>query len=170
MDLSPVLSPSGDPIFTMGGRDALQGYPRPAGEWIVSLEWMKGTLRGIQKVLVIWPANRIIAPGATAIGAWTINSKVAFQFVGFNREGKCDGLPSEDARREALKALPILGKDPNDRNALHSLLDVLTKYLPELVRMPVAPAEIRRKLLGDPMWDVTATNKSSGRVIDERSV
>ncbi len=170
MDLSPILTPDGQPIFTMGGGECDPTRPPQAyKEWVVSFEWFKGTRRGIQKCIVIWPQSRLAAPGAIAVGGWTISARVCQEFIGFDSEGHCTGLLSPLAHVQAQLALPVLGKDPNDKNALHSLLDVLTKFLPDLPMMKQPPAEIRNRLLGPPMWDVIATNKHTGKVIDESS-
>lgn len=164
MDVSPILSPAGEPIFVAGGPDAWKTVQYR--EWIVSLEWFKGTRRGIQKCLVIWPAG---VAGAIAPGKWAIADRVAVEFVGFKKDGTCDGSVSQHAIEEATEALPMLGRDRNDKAALFSLLDALMRFLPELATMPVASAEIQRKLRGDAMFDVTATNKSTGKTISESS-
>ena len=121
--------------------------------------------------MVIWSASNIFLQSTgEGNGMWCISRKCLTDFVGFNKDDKCTGGPSEHCFREARQALAILGKDPNDKFALHDLVDVVVTYADELVKMPVAPKAIRKQLDNVPMWDVSATLKDSGKVINETSV
>ena len=66
--------------------------------------------------------------------------------------------------------MPLLGKDPNDKGALHELVDVVVAFAPELVLMPATPKHVKKKLEAPAMWDVTATNKDTGKVLHEAEV
>ena len=164
MEMSPVLSPTGEPIFTAGGNAAWKvGTHRG---FVVSMEWAKRRRKFIC-LMVIWPEGNILSPGAVSNGMWAISRDVMTDFVGFTAAGKCTGGPSEHCVREAREALPMMGKDRNDKYALLALVDVVVKFAPELVHMPVAPPRIKKELSGETVWEVTATNKATGKVVKE---
>ena len=119
--------------------------------------------------MVIWNASGVTLPGVKA-GMWAISRKAITEFVGFTREGKCTGSASEHCYREVQEALPMLGKDRWDKHAFLALVDCVIKFAPELVAMPVAPKIVRKSIEAAPMFEVTATNKSSGKVISEATV
>lgn len=167
MEMSPVLSPSGEPIFTAGGNHAWKVATHRG--WVVSLEWAK-TRRKHVALMVIWPEGNILSPGAVANGMWAISRNCITEFVGFTKEDKCTGTASVHCIREATEALPILGKDRNDKQALLSLVDAVIKFAPDLVLMPVAPPCIRKELNGPALWEVTAKDKNTGKVIAEAEV
>ena len=72
--------------------------------------------------------------------------------------------------RAAERSLSMLGKDRWDKHAFFALVDCVIKFAPELVAMPVAPKIVRKSIEAAPMFEVTATNKSSGKVISEATV
>lgn len=165
--MSAVLSPMGEPMFTAGGRHAwkvaeYRGY-------VASLEWARRR-RKMLAMLVIWPASNVFTrPDAPTPGMWAISRNVISEFVGFDRDGKCTGSASQHCFREALEAMPLLGKDRNDKQAFLALVDVVVKFAPDLALMPAAPPRVREDLKGVAMWDVTATNKNTGKTINEAS-
>ena len=168
MHVLPILSPSGDPVFVSGGDDAhFKGEYRG---WTVSLEWVL-LRRKVEACMVILPARNILmAATATKPGAWVILRKVMHEFVGFDRDGKCTGSASQDLIREAIASLPLLGKDSNDKQAALSLVDTVIHFADRLVQVPVAPIAVQQKLRGEALWDVTASDKSTGKTIKEASV
>ena len=167
MQLSPVLSPQGMPVWSAGGKHAWRTHEHRG--WIVSLEWV-GDHRRARKCMVIWPATNILRAEAVASGMWVIGERAITQFVGFNANDRCTGSASEHCHREAREALPLLGKDRNDRHALNSLIDTVVRFAPELVAMPTAPMRLRKEFRGEAMWEVVATNKSTGKVMAEAEV
>jgi len=167
MRLSPVLSPQGTPVWSAGGGHAWRTFEHRG--FVVSLEWV-GDHRRARKCMVIWPASNILTAKGVGTGMWVISERAITQFVGFNRDDKCTGSVSEHCHREAAQALPLLGKDANDRHALMALIDTVVKFAPELVGMPAAPAALRRELRGEAMWDVVASNKNTGKTLSEASV
>lgn len=166
MKLSPLLSPDGRPMFSAGGNHAWKTAVFKG--FVISLEWV-GEGRKAYPAMVIWPASNILVTGE-GHGMWCISRRCITDFVGFNSHDKCTGGPSEHCFREARQALAILGKDPNDKEALVDLVDVVVKYAPELVHMPVTPKAIRKQLDNDPMWDITAKSKATDKIIEEVSV
>lgn len=167
MELSPVISPQGLPVWNMGGRQSWKTFEHRG--FCVSLEWV-GQNRKAVPSMCIWPATNVFNPRAFDGGAWVIGRRAITEFVGFNRDEKCTGGPSEHCFREAQQALPILGKDINDRHALHALVDVVVRFAPDLVMMPATPKRVRDELAGQAMWEVTATNKSTGKVLAEATL
>ena len=166
MHLSPIVSPSGDPVFTVGhGHSWKQATFKGFN---VSLEWV-GNGRRSQPCLCIWPASNVFVAG-NAPGIWVIGRRAMTEFVGFTKEGKCTGLPSEHCFREAKEALTMLGKDKNDQHALKALCDVVIQFADDLVHMPPTPPKVKKELAGEAWWEVTATNKNTGKVISEGAV
>lgn len=166
MRLSPVLSPSGEPMFSVGGNASYKTAVKHG--YVVSLEWVP-LGRHIRAAMCIWPASNVFVAGE-GHGIWTITRNCITEFVGFNGHDKCTGGPSEHCFREAREALTILGKDKNDKSALHELVDVVVTFAPELVLMPATPKHIKQKLDAPAMWEVTATNKDTGAVLHEAEV
>jgi len=166
MQLSPILTPSGLPMWSAGGKHAWRTFEHRG--YVVSLEWV-GNHRRAQKCMVIWPASNVFVAGES-LGMWVIGARAISQFVGFNRDDKCTGGSSEHCERECREALPLLGKDCNDRHALVALIDTVVKFAPELVLMPAVPQSVRRELRGQAMWEVVASNKASGKTMSEATV
>jgi hypothetical protein len=166
MKLSPILSPDGRPMYSAGGGQSYKTAVKHG--FVVSLEWV-GTGKKAYPAMVIWPASNVFVTGE-GNGMWLIARRAITEFVGFNKEDKCTGGPSEHCLREARLALPILGKDINDRYALNDLVDVVVTFAPELVLMPVTPRSIQQELKTPPMWEMTAINKSSGKTLSESEV
>lgn len=167
MQLSPIRSPEGLPMWSAGGQHAWKTHTYRG--YVVSLEWV-GNHRGTRKCMVIWPETNVFTGGGTSDGMWVISERAISEFVGFNANDKCTGSVSEHCHRECRLALPLLGKDINDRHALTALIDVVCRFAPDLITMPVAPQALRAAMRGQAMWDVVATNKSTGKTLAEASV
>lgn len=166
MKLSPILTPDGRPIFSMGGQQAYKTYSHRG--FVASLEWV-GNGSKTAACLVIWPETNVFVAGEGA-GAWCISRRAITEFVGFTSEGKCTGGPSEHCLREAKEALPVLGKDINDKQALLALVDTVVRFAPELILMPATPKIVKEQLATEPMWEVKASIKETGKVIHEGMV
>ena len=166
MKLSPIRGPDGLPMWSAGGKHAWRTFEHRG--YVVSLEWV-GDHRKARRCMVIWPVSNVFVAGASE-GLWVISERAITQFVGFNRDDKCTGGVSEHCERECREALPLLGKDRNDKHALNALIDTVIRYAPELVAMPVAPAALRKEFRGEAMWEVVASNKSTGKTLSEAAV
>jgi hypothetical protein len=166
MKLSPIQTPDGRPIFSMGGKQAWKVHSHRG--YVVSLEWV-GQGRKSYAAMVIWPESNVFVAGEGS-GAWCISRKVISEFVGFTPDGKCTGGPSEHLIREARESLNILGKDANDKQALLALVDAVVTYAPDLVLMPATPKSIKKELDDPAMWEVKASIKETGKVINESMV
>jgi len=166
MHMSPIISPSGEPVFVAGGghtwkQATYRGFN-------ISLEWVGGGRRA-QPCMCIWPTTNVFVSGE-GTGIWVIGRRAITEFVGFNADGTCTGSASEHCLREAKEALHIMGKDVNDQHALNALVDVVVRFAPDLALMPVAPKSVQAELNGEKMWEVTATDKNTGKVLSEASV
>lgn len=153
-------------MWSAGGRTAYKVHEHKG--FICSLEWVGDGRRAVP-AMVIWPASNVFVAGE-GNGMWVIGRRAITEFIGFDAELKCTGSISPHCMREAAEALNILGKDRNDKQALHALCDVVLRFAPDLVHMPVTPKDVRKELDNPPMWDVKATNKATGRVINEMEV
>ena len=166
MQKSPILTPDGRPVFMAGGPDAWKVTPHRG--FVVSLEWL-GNHRRAEPAMIIWAETNILTAGEDN-GFWVIGRRALTEFVGFDKNGKCTGSGSEHCFREARAAMPAMGKDPNDQQAFLALVDCVIRFAPDLHHMPPAPKRVRRRLAGEAMWEVTASDKNTGRVIQEAAV
>jgi hypothetical protein len=119
--------------------------------------------------MCIWSASNVFVSGE-GNGIWVISRRAITEFIGFTNDGRCTGGASEHCYREALAALEVLGKDANDKQAFLALVDCVVRFAPELVHMPPTPRSIRREMAGQAMWEVTAKDKNTGKVISEAAV
>jgi hypothetical protein len=166
LSISPIVSPSGEALFSVGGKNSYKTAIKHG--FVVSLEWIR-LGKHIRAAMCIWPASNVFVTGEGK-GIWTITRNCITDFVGFNKDGTCTGGPSDHCFREAREALSVLGKDPNDKGALFELVDVVVTFAPDLVLMPATPKHVRKQLDPDAMWEVTATNKDTGKVLSEATV
>jgi hypothetical protein len=166
MHLSPVITPDGRPVFSAGGEQAWKTFEHRG--FVVSLEWV-GDHRRAAPCMCIWPATNVFIAG-DGNGIWVISRRAITEFVGFDANGRCTGSASEHCYRECLEALTVLGKDRNDKAAFMALVDCVIKFAPDLVHMPVAPKRVKREMAGQAMWEITASNKETGKVISEAAV
>lgn len=166
MQLAPILSPQGLPLFSAGGSHSWKTFEHRG--FIVSLEWM-GRGKKAQPCMVIWPSSNVFVAGEGQ-GMWAIGRRAITEFVGFNADGTCTGSASQHCYRECLAALPVLGKDQWDKQSFLALVDCVIRFAPDLVHMPVTPRRIRQELAGEPMWEIEAKNKVSGKTISEVAI
>lgn len=164
MHVSAIEGPTGEAVFKAGGAQSWKTATMKG--WNVSLEWAKSG-RKFPRVLVIWPDT---LTNGTKPGFWTIAHTAIVEFLDFDKDGLCTGRPSDLLFIEARCALELLGKDVNDTQALFSLVDVVLRYGMEMAEQPVAPMHVKRSLMDEPMWEMTAVNKNTGKTIDESDV
>ena len=168
MEMSPILSPSGDPVFCAGGKHAYRTAQYRG--YVVSLEWAR---RGRQTIpiMVIWAERNVLHRGGEPCnGQWVIARSALYEFVSFDKDGHCTGSASDYCISQCKQAMPLLGKDVNDKQALMSLIDTVLKFADELHYMPVAPPRVKKALAGEAIWELTTINKRTGKTISEASV
>lgn len=172
MQRSPVLSPDGRAVFVAGGNAWRQ---RVYKGLILSFEWVTdGSAKRRAPCLCIWKdAPRIanVTGRHEDNGIWNISRRNYANFLGTRsgHEFKVSGDPSPLLWNEAREALTILGFDRNDKQALKNLVDAVLYAAEDFNRMPVTPTELLEQTKR-PMWEVTALNKSTGKVISESEV
>lgn len=180
MERSPILNPQGTPVFLFGRQDTTWKQFQHRG-LVVSLEWVKGGRRkNPPRAMCIWreQSSLVVNPNENATrGTYVINQRAITQYIEFNRNDKCTGGFAKDMLPECIEALPIIGFDRNDRQALMALVDCIVKFGPELMLMPPAGRVIRQALTDNPMMDVQAIQVphgyerlSDGRVVSEGSI
>lgn len=164
MEVSPIVSPSGDPVFSIGGEASWK--TGTLGEWNASLEWAR---RGRQhiRILVLWPISQSYT---TKPGAWTIASDAMLEFLEFDRDDKATGRPTDFCMEQAKEALPMMGRDRNDKQALFGLVDAVMRFGPDLATMPATPIAVQRALAGEAMWQMETIDKASGKTLKEAEV
>ena len=179
MHRSPIVDEQGRLRFEYGGPDAWKQFQHRG--FTVSIEWTFGdTMRRLPPVMVIWATRgRVVSATTSSDGAWAISRNDIANFYrdredGTDEEGfkrlRITGGPSLYCMQEAHAALPILGKDPNDRHAFQALVDCVMSHGEYLGRIPPSPATEVRRRAGAPLWEVTAINKSTGKVMSEAEV
>lgn len=169
MHISPIISPGGEATYVAGLHALKQRVHRG---WVVSLEWLEVPgVRGASSCMVIWPDTRL-AITREAPGMWAIHRSEVANFAGFNANDRCTGGISAYGLEQCREALPMLGRDINDREALLSLADAVVTHLPDLVMMPKAPPDVRKQLRDRiaPMWDIRTVNTATGTTISEATI
>lgn len=135
MNFNGNLTSDGSPIFSMGCKQAYKTASYKG--FVVSLEWV-GTGTRATPCMVIRPEHTSLADDVET-GAWCISRRAIGEFVGFTTEGKCTGEATEHCIQEAREALPVLGKDQSDEQAMSALVEAVVKFAPELMLMPAKP-------------------------------
>ncbi len=137
MNFNGNITPDGRPIFSMGGNQAWK--VRSHRGYVVSLEWVnKG--KQTNPCMVIWPERT--GSNAVEAGAWCIGRAAITEFV--------DGIaPTVKCIHEARDALPGLGKDQADEQAVSALVEAVVKFAPELVLMPAKPQPANEQVFSE---------------------
>ena len=79
-----------------------------------------------------------------------------------------NGQPTSEGLAECIRALPILGRMQLPME-LNNLMDVVMRFMPDLLRMPPAPRVLRLRARGKPVLDVTQQDRY-GRTVSEASI
>lgn len=125
MNFNGNMTPDGRPIFSMGGNQAWK--VRSNRGYVVSLEWVN-IGKQTNPCMVIWPERT--GSNAVEAGAWCIGCAAITEFVDGN-------APTVKCIHEARDALPALGKDQGDEQAVSALVEAVVKFAPEFLLMPV---------------------------------
>jgi hypothetical protein len=178
MHRSPITDSIGQLSWQFGGPDAWKQFQHRG--FTVSIEWAYGhTKRRLPPVIAIWASTALLASPTARDGTWVISRTDIANFFkdregGTDEEGfglrKLTGGPSLYCFQQVREALPLLGKDPNDRQAFQALVDCVMVHGEWLARIPVSPASEVRRRADPPMWEITATNKATGKVLSEAEV
>lgn len=135
---SLILSPTGRQLIRIG-EHAHQQFT--VGDYCVSIEWHHEA-RSCEPCMVIWPKY-----GGRGAGAFAICLSSASEFADPNGDATPNGL------LECWKALPMLGRAQIDMEAFN-LMDVVLRHIPDLIRCPVMPPDMRKDEAGEPLLEV----------------
>lgn len=152
LNQSYVVSASGAPVFGVGGAGAFATHTMKG--YVVSLEWDE---TDGEPVMLVWSAMA----GRDA-GVFGICLSSAGKYA------DPSGKPTDEGLYECGMALPLLGRGltPIELNAL---VDVVMRFIPELLMMPPAPRALRKAAKGEALVDITQKDQYD-RVIKEASI
>lgn len=151
---SLVVGPSGRALFGVGGENSLRTHEYKG--YTVSLEWDESDG---EPMLLIWPATHMIE---REVGVFGIGLSSA------GRYADPSGKPTEECATLCAAALPTLGKAMLPIE-VHALMDVVLRFIPDLILMPPAPRWMRLQARGEALIDITQTD-SRGKTISEVSI
>jgi len=162
MDINLTIKDAeGREWFNLGGESAWKTETYKG--WCVSLEWFVGN-RSAEPMMVLWPAA-----SEREGGAWAICLSSIGAYCQFDGSGKVTGTPTAYARQQAAEVLVEQFDRPALQADVHTLLDVLMHFAPDLiVGVPPAPMEVRRARLQNPLLEVTRVE--NGRTMAEVSI
>lgn len=153
LNRSLVVGASGRALFGVGGEHAWRTHEYKG--YAVSLEWDE---RDGEPVLLIWPSTNL----EREVGVFGICLSSAGKYA------NADGRPTQECADECAMALPTLGKALIALE-VHTLMDVVMRFLPDLIVMPPAPSALRRQARGGPMFDITQQD-ANGKTLAEVSI
>ena len=139
-------------MFGVGGDSAFSTHDYKG--YVVSLEWDE--VDG-EPVMLMWSA----AAGRES-GVFGICLSSAGKYAQPN------GQPTDEGLSECIRALPLLGRMQLPME-LNNLMDVVMRFMPDLLRMPPAPRVPRLRAKGKPVLDVTQQDRH-GYTVSEASI
>jgi hypothetical protein len=148
---NPILGASGRPMFQVGGEHAARTHTH--GDYIVSLEWLNDG-RESEPVMLIWSAHAGRDSGVFGICLSSIG-----------KYADPSGSPTDECFFEAFEALGTLGRARLGIE-VKKLVDTIMRFTPDLIMMPPAPMEVRRRDAGQALVEVTRKDEN-GRTIAE---
>lgn len=148
---NPILGANGRPMFSVGGPTAYAVHTH--GDYNVSLEWHNDN-RESEPVLLIWSAT-----GGLRAGVFGICLSSAGKFA------EPSGGPTDECFFEAFEALPVLGR-AQLMIEVKKLVDVIMRFIPDLILMPPAPRDVRLLEARAPLLEITRTDEN-GKTLSE---
>lgn len=173
MRKTQALDATGNSMIEWAGPDAWK--TRRVGPFLVSLEWavLPGN-RKAQRVVVIGRAREgsLIRSDDITGGNWhprCYREADRPHMLQFDAENNPTGGPTSAMLWDAQQSVQLMGFASDDRTAIRQYVDALLNALIDMVRMPSAPPNIRRRLVtgGQTTFEVTANR---GGVITEALV
>lgn len=152
----------GRKLVEWAGHDAWRTHR--VGDFLVSLEWaVLPESRKAQRVVVIGRPRegRVIQLSDNTQGNWhprCYREADRPHMLEFDVDGQPTGRPTRDLIWDAGQSVQLLGYTSDDRTAIRRYVDALLNAMIDMVRMPAAPPNIRRRLVaGDSTtFEVTA--------------
>lgn len=151
---SLVVGASGRALFGVGGENAWRTHEYKG--YCVSLEWDESDG---EAMLLIWPATTFLE---REVGVFGIGRTSAVKYA------NPDGSPTEECAYECAMALPTLGKNVL-RMEVITLMDVVMRFLPDLILMPPAPKHLRLAARGHALMDIEVQDHR-GKKISEATL
>ncbi len=151
LNQSLLLGTTGRALFGVGGEHAWRTHEYKGYQ--VSLEWDE---HDGEAMLLIWPATNFLE---REVGVFGIGRSSAVKYAQPN------GKPTEECFVECAAALPTLGKAML-RMEVNALVDVVMRFIPDLILMPPAPRHVRMEGRGAALMDIVRED-ANGRKIEE---
>lgn len=139
-------------MFGVGGSNAYATHEFKGYQ--VSMEWDE---QDGEPVMLIWPAL-----------SWKESGVFGICLSSAGKYADPNGSPTKEGLYECGMALSLLGKAPLPIE-LNVLVDVVMRFIPDLILMPPAPRALRRAAKGQAYMDITQQDQY-GRVISEVSI
>ena len=152
LNQSVLVSAAGRPMFGVGGDSAFSTHDYKG--YVVSLEWDE--VDG-EPIMLMWSAGC-----GRESGVFGICLSSAGKYAQPN------GQPTDEGLSECIRALPLLGRMQLPME-LNNLMDVVMRFMPDLLRMPPAPRVLRLRAKGKPVLDVTQQDRH-GYTVSEASI
>lgn len=149
-----IVDPQGRELWGAGGQQALKTETYKG--YTISLEWFVGS-RSTEPMLCIWPTI-----GGRDSGVWGICLSSAGKF------STPDNQPTPECFIEATEVISDIFDRIPLKVEVHNLVDVVMKYIDDLVMMPPTPRAVQLDALGRPVVEVT--RKENGKVVQEVSL
>jgi hypothetical protein len=153
LNQSILVSPAGRPMFGLGGESAFRTHEYKG--YTVSLEWDE---TDGEPIMLIWSSFT-----GRELGAFGICLSSAGKYA------EPTGKPTRECFLECWKSLPTLGRNQIDMEC-HTLVDVVIRYIPDLLMMPPAPRALKAAAKGETkLMDVTVKDHRD-RVVGEKEL
>jgi hypothetical protein len=154
LNQSLLVGASGRALFGVGGENAYRTHEYKG--YRVSLEWDENDG---EPMLLIWPAATFLEREGGVFG------------IGLSSAGRYadpSGKPAPDCATLCAAALPTLNKAMLPIE-VHCLMDVVLRFIPDLILMPPCPRKFRLGARGEALMDITQTD-AHGKVLSEVSI
>lgn len=152
LNQSVLVGASGRALFGVGGQSAFSTHEYRG--YVVSLEWDESDG---EPMLMMWTAL-----GGRDAGVFGIGLSSAGKYANAN------GTPTDECFIECAQALAMLGRNVLEIE-LRALVDVVMRFIPDLLAMPPAPRAIRRQAKGEAFMDIVHEDHK-GRKLGEASI
>lgn len=137
LNQSILVSPAGRPMFGVGGANAARTHEFKG--YTVSMEWDE---TDGEPVMLIWSQFT-----GRECGVFGICLSSAGKYA------DPSGGPTRECFLECWRSLPTLGRNQIDMEC-HTLVDVVLRFIPDLILMPPAPRALRKAARGGNLMDV----------------
>ena len=165
-----TIDAQGRKLVEWAGPDAWK--TRRVGDFLVSLEWaVLPESRKAQRVVVIGRPRdgAVVRSDDMTAGIWhprCYREADRPHMLDFTDDGKPTGSPTRALIWDATQSVQLMGYTSDDRTAVRHYIDAVLNALIDLVRMPAAPPNIRRRLVAGDGTTFEVTAKRGGLVTE----